>query len=152
EIDRGFPATGGRHGSRMSTLVLEQRITEVQSAALERIADASTPEELEAVRVKALGRKGALAQFSKEFGNLAPDHRAEAGKALKAAKEAHESRLEAKKQAVHEEAWQARLRAEWIDLTLPAPGVRPGSLHPVTQIQMEIEDLFTSLGFAVLDG
>jgi phenylalanyl-tRNA synthetase alpha chain len=37
-------------------------------------------------------------------------------------------------------------------VTLPAPGIRPGSLHPITQIQAEIEDLFTSLGFAVLDG
>ena len=41
---------------------------------------------------------------------------------------------------------------EWLDLTLPAPGPRPGSLHPVTIIQNEIEDLFTSLGFTVLDG
>ena len=41
---------------------------------------------------------------------------------------------------------------KWIDLTLPAPGVRPGSLHPVTQIQAEIEDLFVSMGFTVLDG
>ncbi len=41
---------------------------------------------------------------------------------------------------------------EWIDVTLPAPGIRPGSLHPITQLQDEIEDLFTSLGFAVLDG
>ena len=42
--------------------------------------------------------------------------------------------------------------AEWVDLTLPAPGVRPGSLHPITQIQHEIEEVFTSMGFAVLDG
>ena len=46
----------------------------------------------------------------------------------------------------------ARLDAEWIDVTLPAPGPRPGSLHPITQIQTEIEDLFVSLGFMVLDG
>ena len=45
-----------------------------------------------------------------------------------------------------------RLAGEWIDVTLPAPGVRPGSLHPITQLQNEIEDLFTSLGFAVLYG
>ena len=47
---------------------------------------------------------------------------------------------------------RARLDAEWLDLTLPAPGTRAGSLHPVTQLQREIEDLFSSLGFAVLDG
>ena len=49
-------------------------------------------------------------------------------------------------------ALNLRLESEWLDLTLPAPGIRPGSLHPVTQIQREIEDLFTSLGFTVVDG
>ena len=44
------------------------------------------------------------------------------------------------------------MESEWLDLTEPAPGVRPGSLHPVTQVQREIEELFVSLGFTVLDG
>jgi phenylalanyl-tRNA synthetase alpha chain len=49
-------------------------------------------------------------------------------------------------------ALRARLDVEWIDLTLPAPGARRGHLHPITRIQRELEDLFSSLGFAVLDG
>jgi phenylalanyl-tRNA synthetase alpha chain len=132
--------------------VLEQRITDVEASALERIRAAADPTSLEAVRVDVLGRKGSLAQFSREFGKLTPDQRAAAGKALNAAKEALEGAFEAKKKGFDDEALQARLRSEWIDLTLPAPGPRPGSLHPVTQIQAEIEDLFTSLGFAILDG
>jgi phenylalanyl-tRNA synthetase alpha chain len=104
------------------------------------------------VRVDVLGRKGSLGQFSKEFGKLSPEERSVAGKALNAAKEALESAFEARKHAFDAEALNARLGSEWIDLTLPAPGPRPGSLHPVTQVQTELEDLFTSLGFAVLDG
>jgi len=102
--------------------------------------------------VDVLGRKGSLGQFSKEFGKLTPEERATAGKALNAAKEAIDSAFGSRKHAFDTEALNARLESEWIDLTLPAPGPRPGSLHPVTQVQMEIEDLFTSLGFAVLDG
>jgi phenylalanyl-tRNA synthetase alpha chain len=132
--------------------VLEDQITQLQTAALARIEDAKSMEALEAVRVDVLGRKGTLGQFSKEFGKLAPQERAAAGKALNAAKEALESALEARKHSFDTEALNARLGSEWIDLTLPAPGPRPGSLHPVTQVQMELEDLFTSLGFAVLDG
>ncbi len=49
-------------------------------------------------------------------------------------------------------ALDTRLDTEWIDLTAPAPGPRPGSLHPVTQVQRELEELFISMGFAVLDG
>jgi phenylalanyl-tRNA synthetase alpha chain len=132
--------------------VLEDQITQLQTAALARIEDAKSTEALEAVRVDVLGRKGTLGQFSKEFGKLAPQERAAAGKALNAAKEAIESAFEARKHSFDTEALNGRLGSEWIDLTLPAPGVRPGSLHPVTRVQMELEDLFTSLGFAVLDG
>jgi phenylalanyl-tRNA synthetase alpha chain len=132
--------------------VIEDQIQQLQAAALERIEDARSMDALEAVRVDVLGRKGSLGQFSKEFGKLTPAERATAGKALNAAKEKLESAFDARKQAFDAAALNERLQAEWIDLTLPAPGPRPGSLHPVTQVQMELEDLFTSLGFAVLDG
>jgi len=133
-------------------VVLEDRIRRVQSDALERIRASTNLEELESVRVDALGRKGALAQFSKEFGKLSPEERSAAGKALNAAKNEIEAAFEMRKQAFEQAAEDQRLESEWIDLTLPAPGPRPGSLHPVTLIQNEIEDLFVSLGFAVLDG
>ncbi len=132
--------------------MLEDQIKQLQVAALARIEEAKNMEALEAVRVDVLGRKGSLGQFSKEFGKLSPEERSAAGKALNAAKEALESAFEARKHAFDAEALNARLGSEWIDLTLPAPGPRPGSLHPVTQVQTELEDLFTSLGFAVLDG
>jgi phenylalanyl-tRNA synthetase alpha chain len=132
--------------------VLEEQIKQLQSAALARIQGAPDLDALEAVRVDVLGRKGSLAQFSKEFGKLTPEERSAAGKALNAAKQALESALEARQQAFAGAELDARLQAEWLDLTLPAPPPRPGSLHPVTRIQNEIEDLFTSLGFAVLDG
>ena len=132
--------------------MLEDQIQQLQTAALERIENAPSMDALEAVRVDVLGRKGSLGQFSKEFGKLAPAERAAAGKALNAAKKKLESAFDARKQAFDNEALNVRLESEWIDLTLPAPGPRPGSLHPVTQVQTELEDLCTSLGFAVLDG
>ena len=132
--------------------MLEDQIKQLESAALARIEAAKNLDELEAVRVDVLGRKGSLAQVSKEFGKLTPVEKASAGKALNAAKQALESAFESRKQAFAGGATEERLQREWLDLTLPAPGPRPGSLHPVTQIQTEIEDLFTSLGFAVLDG
>ena len=132
--------------------MLEKRISEIQADALERIRAAPSPEALEPVRVEVLGRKGVLAQISREMGKLAPEERARAGKLLNAAKQTLEEAFERRKQEFDAAQLHARLDAEWIDLTLPAPGPRPGSLHPITQIQMEIEDLFVSLGFMVLDG
>jgi len=132
--------------------MMETEISELETKALDRISAAHSPQELEAVRVEVLGRKGILSHISKDMGKLAPEERARAGKLLNAAKQAIEGAFERRKQEFEKTALNVRLDAEWIDLTLPAPGVRPGSLHPITQIQMEIEDLFVSLGFMVLDG
>ncbi|HTC31715.1 MAG TPA: hypothetical protein VK724_00005, partial [Bryobacteraceae bacterium] len=130
--------------------MIEDQIQQLQAAAVKRIEEANDLDALEQVRVDVLGRKGALAQFN--VGKLAPEERKIAGKALNAAKQVLESAFETRQQAFASEALNSRLKQEWLDLTLPAPGPRPGSLHPVTIIQNEIEDLFTSLGFAVLDG
>jgi phenylalanyl-tRNA synthetase alpha chain len=132
--------------------MLETTLAQLEASALERIRASATADELEAARVQALGRKGTLAQLSKDMGKLAPEQRAAAGKRLNAVKQALEAALEARQGEFAGLALRARLDAEWIDLTLPAPGPRPANLHPLTEIQSEIEDLFVSMGFAVLDG
>jgi len=132
--------------------MLEKQISELQAAALARIDAARSPEDLESVRVDVLGRKGVLAQISKEMGKLAPEERARAGKLLNQVKNDLESLIQAATNKFSAQTMAARLDTEWIDVTLPVPGTRPGSLHPITQIQTEIEDLFVSLGFMVLDG
>jgi len=132
--------------------MIEKQLSDLESAALERIQAAAAPRDLEPVRVEVLGRKGSLATVSKDMGKLAPEDRARVGKLLNAVKQKLESAFETRQQQFDTEALAARLNAEWLDLTLPAPGPRTGHLHPVTQIQAEIEDLFVSLGFTVLDG
>ncbi len=135
-----------------STLTPEATLTELETRARDRIQAAADAAALEEVRVEVLGRKGALAQVSRQMGKLAPEERARIGKLLNSVKETLEAALDARKAEFDKQALATRLDREWVDLTLPAPGPRPGSLHPVTQVQMEIEDLFTSMGFAILSG
>jgi phenylalanyl-tRNA synthetase alpha chain len=130
----------------------EASLTELRTSALARVQAAASLAGLEAVRVDVLGRKGALASCSKDMGKLAPEDRSRLGKLLNDAKQAIESALDARKTAFERAALDQRLAAEWLDLTIPAPGIRPGSLHPVTIVQREIEDLFVSMGFTVLSG
>ncbi len=127
-------------------------LADLTQATLARAASAATADELEAIRVEVLGRKGTLAGLSKDFGKLTPEERASVGKELNAAKQSLEAALDERKAAFDAAALTVKLDAEWLDLTIPPAGQRPGSLHPLTQIQREIEQLFTSLGFAVLDG
>ena len=128
------------------------RLEELRRATLAAFASAGSAEQLEEARVHALGRKGTLAQISKDFGKLSPEDRSRLGKLLNSVKQDLESEYEAKKRRFQEAELAERLANEWIDVTLPRSGIHPGALHPITLIQNEIEDLFTSLGFAVLYG
>ena len=131
---------------------LDRRVSELHAAILSQLDSASTLDAVEAARVESLGRKGKLNEISKEFGKLSPDERKRIGAQLNSVKQDLESKIEQRKAALESAALTARLDAEWVDLTAPAPGPRPGSLHPVTQVQREIEQLFVSMGFTVLDG
>ena len=125
---------------------------ELLDSALSRIRTAATAEELEAVRVEVLGRKGVLTNLSKDMGKLSPEERVARGKFINTAKQALESAWVSGKAVFEKIALDSRLDSEWLDLTVPAAGPRPGALHPITLIQWEIEDLFRSMGFSVLDG
>lgn len=133
-------------------MTLAETLAQLESRAAALLDGAAGAEELETARVEFLGRKGALASISKEMVKLAPEERALTGRLLNGVKQNLEARYEQRKSAFERAALNARLESEWLDLTLPAPGPRPGSLHPLTQIMRELEDLFTSLGFAVVDG
>jgi phenylalanyl-tRNA synthetase alpha chain len=133
-------------------MIAGDTLDSLRESALDRIGAASSLQDLESVRVEILGRKGTLANVSKEMGKLPPEERARLGKSLNTARDALETALEQRKATFEQAALDARLASEWVDLTVPAPGPRPGSLHPVTQVQREIEDLFLSMGFAVLEG
>ncbi len=132
--------------------MLDQSIQELESRSLARIASAQSAAELEAARVDALGRKSGLTRFSKEMGKLDARERARIGKLLNGARQKLESALETRQREFADAALRAKLDAEWVDLTLPAPGPPRGHLHPITRIQRELEELFLSLGFTVLDG
>ncbi len=149
-LDQRPAADGGISGSARGQPAID--ISELHSAAVAQLEDAATLESIEAVRVEFWGRKGKLALVSKEFGKLTPEERARTGKLLNEYKQEFERLYEQRKSRLESAALDARLESEWIDLTAPAPGIRPGSLHPVTQVQKELEDLFISLGFAIMDG
>jgi phenylalanyl-tRNA synthetase alpha chain len=131
---------------------LGERIKLLYLDARDRLAQISTLEGIEALRVETLGRKGKLADVSKELSKLFPEERRDVGKMLNDVKTELEGILTERRALLDSDALYTRLESEWVDLTTPAPGIRPGSLHPVTQVQKELEDLFISLGFTILDG
>lgn len=118
--------------------------------ALGRILDRDS---LEALRVELLGRKGRLAGLMKEMATLADEERRLVGSVANEVKQAIEAAFGEAEGRAGELERAARAEKERVDATQPSvPRFERGSLHPVTQTQQSLEDLFLSMGFAVLDG
>src|ERR1700685_1176534 len=136
----------------ISHIEAEHTINEILWDAMRDSKGAGTPEDWEAFRTKYLARKGKLAEARSILESVEPPWKSVVGRAFNDVKQRVSKMYEDGNAAAASPALTEKLRSEWIDLTEPAPGPRPGSLHPVTQVQQELEQLFTSLGFAVLDG
>ena len=118
------------------------------------IADAVDSDTLEAVRVAALGKKGRVSDLMKGLGSMSPDERKEMGPKLNGLKDRLTDSLAARKQALHEQALEARLAGEKIDVTLPARenALETGRIHPLSQVWDEVVAIFADMGFAVEQG
>jgi len=119
---------------------------------LAAIAGAADEAGLEDLRVKAVGKKGEISLKMRELGRMTPEERQVAGPALNALKDEVNSALAARKAALGDAALEDRLRAEWLDVTLPARPRRMGTIHPVSQVTEEVTAIFADMGFAVAEG
>jgi phenylalanyl-tRNA synthetase alpha chain len=127
-------------------------LTALVSEALAEITACGSVAALEDVRVRWLGKKGALTEQLKALGALAPAERPAAGARINEAKEKLQAAIEARRGALERAAVEESLAAGRIDVTLPGRGEEPGGLHPVTRARLRIETLFRSAGFDVAAG
>ena len=109
-------------------------------------------QQLDAVRVKYLGKKGLLTDRLKELGRLPPEQRPAAGKKINEAKDAIAEALEARRRTLEAERLDAELAAERLDVTLPERGDLPGGLHPVTRTLRRMTRILARAGFDVATG
>ena len=116
------------------------------------VADAADEAALEDVRLAALGRKGEISLAMRELGRMEPAARQAAGAALNALKDEIDASLRAKKAALADASLDARLRSEWLDVTLPSRPRPQGTVHPVSQVTEELTAIFADMGFAVAEG
>lgn len=124
----------------------------LQAEALEAVAAADDLAALEDVRVQFLGKKSQLSQTQRLMGELDNDGKRELGMAINGFKQAVEAALEQRHDELEREELAARLEAERIDLTVPAPVVPTGRPHLLTQVADEIIDVFVGMGYEVADG
>ena len=131
---------------------LLEQIERARARGLEVVTAAGSLDELEAAVVSILGRKSALAEAQRALGSAPTEDRKDLGRALNEARGDVERAVAARRAELEAEAETALVTADRIDLTLPGRRPRVGSLHPFTLIGYEIVDIFTRMGYRVVEG
>jgi phenylalanyl-tRNA synthetase alpha chain len=124
----------------------------MKSDWLVRIDAAADLPALEAARVAALGKQGAVTGLLKTLGAMSPEERQAEGPRIHGLREAVTEALAARKSALEEAELERRLATESLDMTLPAAPLAEGSVHPVSQVLDELAEIFADLGFSVATG
>ncbi|MFL5099421.1 MAG: phenylalanine--tRNA ligase subunit alpha, partial [Xanthobacteraceae bacterium] len=124
--------------------------TELTSA----IAAASDEAALEAVRVSALGKKGAISELLRTLGTMTPEERKDHGPLINGLKERVTQAIATRREALKNDALDQRLNTESIDVTLPVrePATEIGRVHPISQVIDELTAIFADMGFAIAEG
>lgn len=131
---------------------MKEKMDGIKNSALEMIEKASTSAELNNVRVKYLGKSGEISLLMRDMANVPKEERPNMGKLVNELRGAVEGALNEKTAQIEREEKLARLKAEEIDVTLPADNTKVGTLHPLTLITRELIDIFTGMGFSVAEG
>ncbi|MBI3275342.1 MAG: phenylalanine--tRNA ligase subunit alpha, partial [Methylocystis sp.] len=129
-------------------------IAQLEQETLAQIETAADEAALEAVRVGALGKKGAISALLATLGRMSPEERKTEGAKINALKDKASEAIAARRAVLEARALEARLRAETLDVTLPAPesGFELGRIHPISQVTDELTAIFADMGFAIAEG
>ncbi|MDR2938708.1 MAG: phenylalanine--tRNA ligase subunit alpha [Clostridiales bacterium] len=131
---------------------MKNKLEEIKIQAAEAINNIIDLKGLDEVRVKYLGKKGALTDILKGMGKLSADERPVIGQIANEVREIIEAKLKGAKQALSEKALSEKLRLESIDVTMPGKKIDIGHKHPMTIVIDEIKDIFLGMGYEIAEG
>ena len=131
---------------------MKEQLEAIRKQALESIAGTQAGAELEALRVKYLGKKGELTAVLKQMGKLSPEERPVMGQLANEVRAELEKAIEVQSAALAEKALEAKLAAETVDVTIPGKRAQVGHKHPMYTALDEFKEIFINMGFEIFDG
>ena len=131
---------------------MKEQIESIKEKALQRISEANDMQTLNEVRVEFLGKKGELTAVLRGMGALSPEERPVIGALVNEVRDTLEGKISEAETKLKEKELQAKLEKEKIDITIPSTKIIRGSKHPMNRIIEEVEDLFVSMGYDVVQG
>ena len=131
---------------------MKEQLEAIRKGALESIAGTQAAADLEALRVKYLGKKGELTAVLKQMGGLSAELRPVMGQMANEVRAAVEKAIETQSSILAEKALEAKLEAETVDVTIPGKKVEIGHKHPMYTALDEFKEIFINMGFEIMDG
>jgi len=131
---------------------VREKLENIQAQGIKEIQSAKNLKDLEALRVKYLGKKGEITQILRGMGKLPAEERPVIGELANKVRENITEELKKSKEALEAKALEEKLAAEAIDVTMPGRKSPLGSIHPLRQSVENLEEIFISMGFKVVEG
>lgn len=131
---------------------MKEQLEAIRQKALNELENAASIQDIEAVRIKFLGKKGELTGILKQMGKLSPEERPVIGQLANVIRSEIEAKIEEDSKSIAEKLQAEKLKAEKIDVTLPGKAKVLGSRHPLTVVLDDIKDIFIGMGFNIVDG
>ena len=131
---------------------MKEEITKISENSKNEIADCIDLKQLSDLKVKYLGKKGELTVVLRGMGKLSKEERPVIGSLVNQVRDELEELFDKKEKELKREELEKRLKTENIDVTEPSKKINLGSLHPITQIIQEAEEIFLGMGYEIADG
>lgn len=131
---------------------MKDRLEALKQDAVEQLRKVADGNHLNELRVKYLGKKGALTEILRGMGSLSAEERPVIGQVANDVRGAIEALVEEKSSYFQRQATELRLAAEQVDVTLPGRPMKQGAVHPLNQVIQDIEDIFIGMGYRIAEG
>ena len=129
---------------------MKEKLEQIRAAAAEQLNAAGA--DLEAIRIRFLGKKGELTAVLRGMGQLSSEERPVIGQLANEVREYIERLIAEKTESQKRDALENKLKSERLDVTMPGRAPELGCRHPLEQVRRELEDLFVGMGFSIVDG
>ena len=131
---------------------MKEKLQSIREMAAEAMAACADSRELDAIRVKYLGKKGEVTALMKNMRSLTPEERPAFGQMVNELRSAIEAGLAENKERLEAIALERKLKSETLDVTMPGTEIPVGKKHPINLVLDEVKDIFIGMGFSVAEG
>ena len=131
---------------------MKDKLEQIKNSTIDSLKNVENLKQLDEIRVKVLGKKGALTEILKSMGSLSKEERPAVGQLVNEIRSFIENKLEEKKSEIADKELSAKMESETIDVTMPGIKNNLGHKHPMTIVMDSVKNIFLGMGYEIAEG